>query len=116
MRNNARKLVILVEDHTVRTGRAATVDAARAQDRELIVGGGDAEVEALVVVVDVRVVVDVVAGRVQRVALALGGRDGRRGIADTAAGVGAGLAGLDLDGGGEGQRAGEEEGDEGLDR
>lgn len=74
--NHARNLSILVENHTVRTGRTTAIDFSGAQDRELIVGGIDAEVEAFVVVVDVRVVVNVVAGLLEAVAFICSGGDG----------------------------------------
>ncbi len=112
--DNASKFSILVEDDTVRARRTAVVHTAGAHDRELIVGGVDGEVEALVVVVDVGVVVDVVAGGLELGALADGGGDGGGRVADAAAGVGARLPGLDLSGEGEGHRAGDEEGEESL--
>lgn len=114
MGDNASKLSILVENDTVRARRTAVVHTAGAQDRELIVGRVDGEVEVLVVVVDVGVVVDVVAGGLELGASVDGGGDGGRRVADAAAGVGARLAGLELSGEGEGHRAGEEESEEGL--
>lgn len=114
MGDNASKLSILVENDTVRARRTAVVHTAGAQDRELIVGRVDGEVEVLVVVVDVGVVVDVVAGGLELGASVDGGGDGGRRVADAAAGVGARLAGFDLSGEGEGHRAGEEESEEGL--
>lgn len=112
--DNASKLSTLVEDDTVRARRTAAVHTSGAQDRELIVGGVDGEVEVLVVVVDVGVVVDVVAGGLEAGALVDGGGDSRGRVADAAAGVGARLAGLDLGREGEGHRAGEQEGEKGL--
>lgn len=64
MRNNARQLIISVENDTVRARRATSVHLAALKNRELVVGAGNGEVEALVVVVDVGVAVIGGAGRV----------------------------------------------------
>lgn len=88
--NHTSQLITSVENNTVRAGRTTIVHIVIAQDRELVVGSGNGEVEALVVVVDVRVAVVGGTGLVQLVARGLGGAHGAAGVADCAAGVGAG--------------------------
>lgn len=107
--NHTSQLITSVEDNTVRAGGTTIVDIAIAQDGELVVGAGHGEVEALVVVVDVRVAVVGGPGLVQLVTRGLGGADGAAGVADGAAGVGAGA----LLGSGDG--GGDEEGGHGQD-
>ena len=95
MRDQPRQLIILIEDHTVRTRRTAIVDLSGAEDRELVVGRVHGEVKVLVVVVLVRVLV--VADRltllVQVEAGLLGFGHGGLVVAGFAAGVVAGLGG-----------------------
>lgn len=96
--NHTSQLVVLIENHAVSTGRAATVDRPRAQNWPLIVRARHRKVEAFVVVVDVRVVVaaDRLAAGVLLVPGGLGAGHGAGGVADTATGVGActGVKGL----------------------
>jgi hypothetical protein len=80
--NNTSQLVISVENNTVRTGRTTSVHLTAAQNRELIVGAGNGEIEALVVVVDVGVAVVGGTGLVQLVTASLGGADGAAGVAN----------------------------------
>lgn len=117
MRNHTSQLVPRVKHNPIRTRRATTVDASRAQDRPFLVGAGDGEVEALVVVVAVGVAVaaNALAVRVQLVAGVLGGVDGAGRVAVAAAGVVAGTGERLRYGLGGGEGAGEEEGGEGED-
>ena len=111
MSNHTSQLIVLVEHHTVRTGRTAAVNISGAQNRPLIVRRRHREVEALVVVVLVRVAVaaDGLAVLVQLVTGSLGGGNVGGGVAVAAAGVVAGA----LDQRGEGEGGGEEESGEG---
>lgn len=111
MRNQTRQLPIIIENHPICTRRTTRVRLSRAQNRELIVRSGDRKVEALVVVVDVRVaaaagvavLLDVVVAGV------LGGGDVAAGVAVATAGVGAGA--FEALGGGEGALYEEERGE-----
>lgn len=107
MRNHTRQLIITIENNTVRTRRTTSICLAALENWELVIGAGNGEVKALVVVVGVGVAVLGFAGRVQVVAGGLGGADSTGGVADGAAGVGAGA----LLGSGDG--SGDEEGGEG---
>lgn len=107
MRNQAGIFTLLVEDDTVSTRAATSVDFERAQDRELLVRAVNREVEALVVVVSVRVAVQLTAGLVLGVALVQSIVNVGLPVADAAAGLDAAVASLD-DGGGL-RRGGEEE-------
>lgn len=80
--NNTSQLIIVVENNTVRAGGTTGVNLAAAQNRELIVGAGDGEIEALIVVVDVGVAVIGRTGLVQLVTAVLGGADGAAGVAN----------------------------------
>jgi hypothetical protein len=55
MRDQAGQIPVVIEDDTIRAWAAAAVDLVRAQDRELVVGAGDGEGEAFVVLVSVQV-------------------------------------------------------------
>jgi hypothetical protein len=114
MGNNTSQLIIAVEDNAVRTRGTTAVDLSGAQDRPLIVGAGDREVEALVVVVPVGVVVaaDGLVRGVQLITGFLSGAHGARAIAVAAAGVVAG-AGVEFSRGG--QDRGEQQGCDGDD-
>jgi hypothetical protein len=87
--NHTSQLISSVEDNTVRAGRTTIVHIAIAQDRKLVVGPGNGEVKALVVVVDMWVAVFSGTGLVQLVTGSLGGADGAAGVADCTASVGA---------------------------
>ena len=78
---------ILCKDDPIRPGAPTRIHLIRAQDRELLVGSGIVEAEALVVVVDVRVVVGGGAG--VEVGAALG--DGVVDVGLVVAGVAAGV-------------------------
>lgn len=113
MRNQPGQLVILIENHPVRSRRATIIRVTPRQDRELVVGRADREVNVLVVVVLVRVVAvaDGLVALVVRVASLLGGVGVAAKVAVAAAGVGAGAG---FGGGGEGEGGlDEEEGGEG---
>jgi hypothetical protein len=93
--DKTRQLVVTVEHNTVRSRATATVDLVGAQDGEFIVGTIHGEVEALIVVVLVRVAVrsDSLTGLVQRVTLVLGGGDVAGPVAGATASVDARIAG-----------------------
>lgn len=55
MRNQPRQLIIASKDNTVRTGRTTAVNLSAAENRELVVRARDGKVEALVVVVFMRI-------------------------------------------------------------
>lgn len=114
MCNNTSQLIIAVEDNAVRTRGTTSVGPSGAQDRPLIVGAGDGEVEALVVVVLVGIVVaaDGLVRGVQLIAGFLSGAHSARTVAVAAAGVGAG-AGVEFSRGG--QDRGEQQGCDGDD-
>lgn len=113
MRNNTRKLSIAVEDDAVRTGRATIVDGSAAQDRELVVGAVNGEIEALVVVVHVGVGVVIFSLGLKVVAGVQGGGHGAAAVAVGSAGVLAGTRSEFLEGDGKG--AGHEDSGEGED-
>lgn len=102
MRNQPGQLIILIEHHTIRPGRTPRVCLARRQNRELVVRWLHGEVEALIVVVDVRVMAsaDGLAFSMVVVAGLLGGVGIAARVAVAAAGV---VAGTGLDVLGEGQ-------------
>lgn len=97
MRDQTSILIPRVKDNTIRAWRATGIDPESPQDGEFIIGTRDGKVKALIVVVDVRVGIDVVAGRVEGVAFGLGCGDGAGIVADAAAGVEAGLAGDEIE-------------------
>lgn len=101
MCNKTSQLILAIEDDTVRTRGTTAVDLSGAQDRPLIVGTRDREVEALVVVVLVGVVVAAhgLVGGVELITGFLGGSHGARAVAVAAAGVVAG-AGVEFSRGG----------------
>lgn len=111
MGNQTSQLIVTVEHHTVRARRTTVVGLSGAQNRPLIVRRVHREVEALVVVILVRVVVaaDGLAGLLQLVTGSLGGGNGGGGVAVATAGVVTGA----LDDRGEGEGGGEEEGSKG---
>jgi hypothetical protein len=96
MGDQTRQLVVAVEHHTIRSGATATVDMVGAQDGEFIPRAIHGKVEALVVVVLVRVLVrsESLTGLVQLVTLGLGGGDVAGPVAGATAGVDASIAGL----------------------
>lgn len=78
MRHNPRQLPPTIrKHHPIRPRTASSEDFIRVQEREFLVGARDVEVDALVVVLRVRVVVaaDFGAGLVVFVALGDGGVD-----------------------------------------
>ena len=102
MRNQPREIPTPIENHPIRPRTPPRVDIVVIQNRELIVRPGDREIEALVVVVLVRVRVGALglAGLVERGAFREGGADVGGPVAGAAAGVDAGLTGAE--GGGDG--------------
>lgn len=86
VRNNASLLSFGVEDDAIRSWTAARVGFVAAQDREFLVWAANAKVEALVVVVRVRIVAWSIAVLVVAVACA----DGIVDVALVVAGVAAG--------------------------
>lgn len=116
MRDQARQFVIPVENHPIRSGRASIVHIEVAHNGVFVVGAGHGEIEALVIVVLVRVVVDGLSRLIERVPLGLGGTDVAGPVAGASAGVITALAAFQvLPGRGGGERDGEEEGEEGDD-
>ena len=94
MRNKPSQLIILIENHPIRTRRTTGVCLPRAQNRELIVSWWNGEVNVLVVVVLVRVVAtaDGLALLVVVVTGFFGVVGGASGVALAAAGVVAGAS------------------------
>lgn len=82
MGNHTSQLIIAVENNTVRAGGTTSVHLAAAQNWELIVGAGNGEIEALVVVVDVGIAVVGGTGLMQLVTASLGGADGAASVAN----------------------------------
>lgn len=89
MRNQTRQVPIIIENDTIRTGTATVIRLAVRQDRELVIRPRHGEVEALVVMVLVRVVARLAAALLERVALLHRGVDLVRRVAVAAAGGGA---------------------------
>lgn len=87
MGDDGVEVAIGVENDTVGTGAAASVDVEAVQNGELVPGGRGREVEALVVVVLVGVGVLLLAGRVQAVSLVQGSVDIRLPVAGATASV-----------------------------
>lgn len=114
MSDDTSKLVISVEDNTVRPRRTTTVDAAGAQDGEFVVGAANGEIETLVVVVDVGVGVLGRTFGVKVIASGSGRAHGAASVAVAAAGVGT-SAGFEIGGNGDGSGAGQKDGGEGDD-
>lgn len=83
--NNASELVIVVENNTVRTRGATSIDLATPENGEFVVGSRNGEVEPFIVVVLVRVVGDIVIRAVEIVSRFLGGADGTASVADCTA-------------------------------
>lgn len=119
MRNQPSQIIILIENHPIRTRRTTRVRLPGAQNREFIICWWDGEVNVLVVVVLVRVVAtaDGLASLVVVETGFFGGVGGASGVALAAAGVvtGAGFEvrlrkrqrALDEEEGGEGKELGE---------
>lgn len=93
MRNNPRKLILPIKNNPIWPRRSTIIYIPIAQDRKLIVRARNGEVEPLVVVVFVWVGVILLARAVEVVPGRLGGAYGAAGVADRAAGVGAGAFG-----------------------
>lgn len=89
MRNNPRKLILVIENDPIRTWRASIIHVSISHDRELVVRPGDREIETLVVVVFVRVGVFILPRAVEVPPSGLGGAHSAGGVADAATGVGA---------------------------
>ncbi len=97
MRNQAAILIPRIKNNPIRARIATGIDPISAQDGVFIVGTRDGKVEALPVVVDVRVGIDVIVGGEEGIAFRLGCGDGGGVVADGAAGVEAGLAGDEIE-------------------
>ncbi len=103
MRYQAAILIPRIKNDPIRARIATGIDPIGAQDGVFVVGTRNGEVEALPVVVDVRVGIDVIVGGEEGIASRLGGGDGGGVVADGAAGVEAELAGDEI---GEGRGVG----------
>lgn len=116
MRNHTRQFIVSVENHPIRSGRATSINIVVAHDRILVVGAANREIEAFIVVVLMRVVVNSISRLVKRVPLGLGCADIARPVAGASAGILAAFAAFEvIPGGGRGKRRGEEEGEKGDD-
>lgn len=116
MRDHTRQLIVSVENHPIRSRGASIVNIEIAHDRVFVVGAANREIEALIVMVLVRVVVDSVPRLVKRVSLGLGCTNIAGPVAGASAGILAAFAALKVvPCGGRSERGGEEQGEKGDD-
>ena len=88
MRDNTSQLILAIENHPVRSRRTTIVDLSTFHNWVLVVWPRHGKVEALVVLVFVRVVVFFTTGRFEAGTLLHGGVHFVLGVADATAGVG----------------------------
>ena len=116
MRDHTRQLIVSVENHTIRSRGASIVNIKIAHDGVFVVGAANREIEALIVMVLVRVVVDSVPRLVKRVSLGLGCANIAGPVAGASAGILAAFTALKVvPCGGRSERGGKKEGEKGDD-